>query len=71
VTTELGKIMAFDSRCIHTGEPLKMHTRASMDIRILPIKEYEKMNIEYQGSGRRKILFAPGHCYHPLNSDQI
>jgi hypothetical protein len=71
VTTELGNILAFDSRCIHTGEPLKIHTRASMDIRILPTAQYEKMDIQYQGSGRRKILFAPGHCYHEKNSDHI
>jgi hypothetical protein len=68
-TTPLGKVLAFDSRSIHSGEPLKVHTRASMDIRILPVSRYAKMNIEYQGSGRRKILFAPGHCYHPSDSD--
>ena len=49
-------MLAFDSRCIHSGEPMKSHTRISMDIRILPLSQYEKMNIEYQGSGRRKIL---------------
>lgn len=71
VTTELGRMLAFDSRCIHSGEPMKAHTRISMDIRILPLTQYEKMTIEYQGSGRRKILFAPGHCYHPQHSDQL
>lgn len=71
VTTELGKVLAFDSRCVHTGEPLRAHSRASMDIRILPLSQYEKMEIEYQGAGRRKILFAPGHCYHEKNSDQF
>jgi hypothetical protein len=71
VTTELGKVLAFDSRCVHTGEPLRTHTRASMDIRVLPLSQYEKMDIQYQGAGRRKILFAPGHCYHEKTSDQI
>lgn len=71
VSTELGKLLAFDSRNIHSGEPLKTHTRISMDIRILPLSQYEKMDIEYQGSGRRKILFTPGHCYHQLHSDQL
>jgi hypothetical protein len=69
VTTELGSVIAFDSRCIHTGEPLKTHTRVSIDIRILPISQYEQMNIEYQGSGRRKILFTPGNCYNKHHSD--
>lgn len=71
VDTAFGKLFAFDSRCIHTGEPMKTHTRVSMDIRILPLSQYEKMNIEYQGSGRRKILFAPGYCYHEKDSDQF
>jgi hypothetical protein len=71
VGTELGKVLAFDSRCVHSGEPLLAHTRASMDIRILPLSQYAKMEIEYQGAGRRKILFAPGHCYHEKNSDQF
>lgn len=71
VTTAFGKMFAFDSRCVHSGEPVKAHTRASIDMRILPLSQYEKMTIEYQGSGRRKILFAPGHCYHSLHSDQL
>lgn len=71
VATPFGKVFAFDSRSIHTGEPLKEHTRASMDIRITPISRYEQMSIEYQGSGRRKILFAPGHCYHKNDSDHF
>lgn len=69
VTTKMGHFFTFDSRCIHSGEPLSQHTRVSIDIRILPLSQYEKMQIEYQGSGRRKILFAPGHCYHQHDSD--
>lgn len=71
VTTPFKSIYAFDSRCIHTGEPLIAHTRVSIDIRVLPVSEYNKMTIEYQGSGRRKIIFNPGNCYHELNSDQF
>ncbi len=67
--TSFGEMLAFDPRCIHTGEPLVSHTRASMDIRILPLSQYKKMTIEYQGSGRRKILFSPGNCYNIQNSD--
>lgn len=69
VSTPFGKIAAFDSRCIHTGEPLKSHTRVSIDIRVLPLSEYDKISIEYQGSGRRKILFTPGNCYHEQDCD--
>jgi hypothetical protein len=71
VTTRFGDVLAFDSRSIHSGQPMTIHSRASMDIRILPLSQYEKMDIEYQGSGRRRILFTPGHCYHTKNSDQI
>lgn len=70
VLTPFGQILAFDSRCVHTGEPLKTHTRISIDIRILPLSQYQNMSIEYQGSGRRKIIFAPGQCYHEQNSDE-
>lgn len=69
VSTPFGKMLAFDSRCVHSGVPMKTHTRISMDIRILPLSQYQKMQIEYQGSGRRKILFSPGHCYHEKDSD--
>ncbi|MCE3237223.1 MAG: hypothetical protein K0R24_204 [Gammaproteobacteria bacterium] len=71
VTTPFGKMLAFDPRCVHTGVPLTAHSRVSIDIRILPVSQYEKMTIEYQGSGRRKILFAPNHCYNLQNSDTI
>lgn len=71
VTTPLGKMLAFDSRCIHTGEPLIEHTRVSIDMRILPLSRYENMEIQYQGSGRRKILFEPGYCYHSHHSDDL
>jgi hypothetical protein len=71
VTTSFGNLFAFDSRCIHSGEPLKTHTRVSLDIRILPLSRFKNMRVEYQGSGRRKILFTPGNCYHQLNSDDF
>lgn len=71
VETPLGKIFLFDSRCVHSGEPVKMHTRISIDVRVVPVKEFAAMDIEYQGSGRRKILFKPGHCYHELSSNEL
>lgn len=69
VATEFGNMIVFDSRCIHSGMPLFKHTRASMDIRIIPVSRYQQMHVTYQGSGRRKILFAPGFCYHEQDSD--
>lgn len=70
VDTEFGKVFVFDPRCVHSGQPLKEHTRISMDIRVLPISLYNNMEIEYSGSGRLKMLFMPGHGYHEKNSDE-
>jgi hypothetical protein len=69
--TKEGEILVFDSRLCHSGEPLRDHTRVSIDVRIIAVQDYEKMPITYQGMGRRKILFTPGECYHPLSSDQL
>lgn len=71
VTTPFGKFSAFDSRCIHTGEPLEKHTRASIDIRIMPVEDFEKLDIEYQGTGRRKMRYIPGQAYYYLSSDKL
>ncbi len=71
IATPLGKMIGFDSRCIHTGEPMEHHTRASMDIRIIAIEDFKNMPVEYQGTGRRRILYLPGECYHTLSSDKL
>jgi len=71
VTTGFGKLIAFDSRSIHTGVPMVSHTRASLDIRVVPLSQYEKMKLAYQGSGRRKIMFTPGNCYSEKDSDHL
>jgi hypothetical protein len=71
VATPLSQMHAFDSRCIHTGEPLLAHTRASIDIRIIPVTDYDAMPVIYQGTGRRRILYAPGECYYTASSDQL
>jgi len=71
VKTAFGEMLAFDYRGVHSGETMKLHTRISMDIRILPLSQYKKMNVEYQGSGRRKILFTPGNCYYKYDSDHL
>ncbi|MHB1947016.1 MAG: 2OG-Fe(II) oxygenase family protein [Gammaproteobacteria bacterium] len=71
VSTDFGKMIVFDSRCIHSGMPLFKHTRVSMDIRIIPVSRYKQMRVTYQGSGRRKVIFSPGHCYHEQDSDSF
>jgi hypothetical protein len=71
VETPFGQFIAFDSRCIHTGEPLLEHTRASIDVRIIPVADYNAMPVHYQGTGRRKINYVPGEAYYHLPSDQL
>lgn len=71
VTVDFGKMSAFDSRCLHTGEPLMHHTRVSMDIRIIAVADFEGLEVEYQGAGRRKMLYAPGQAYYQHSSEQL
>jgi hypothetical protein len=71
VETKFGQFTAFDSRCIHTGEPLQLHTRVSIDIRIMPVADFEELSIEYQGTGRRRMRYVPGHGYHSLSSEEL
>jgi hypothetical protein len=69
--TEVGKFIAFDSRCIHTGEPMIDHTRASIDIRIIPVDDFKAQKQIYQGTGRRKIRYVPGDGYNIKSSEEI
>jgi len=64
VETKFGEMLAFDSRCMHTGMPLTQKSRISIDIRIIPKNELKTLQIDYQGKGRRKVLFIPGESYH-------
>tara|TARA_Y100000590_G_C15634080_1_gene982287 strand:+ start:14 stop:883 length:870 start_codon:yes stop_codon:yes gene_type:complete len=63
VNTQYGKMLAFDARCLHSSEIMISQTRASIDVRIIPVKEFSKMKYKHQGLGKRKILFEPGGCY--------
>ena len=67
VKAQFGEMLAFDSRCFHTGESMNYQTRVSIDIRIIGIKDYNNSKYKYQGLGKRKILFEPGKCYFKSN----
>lgn len=71
VDTPFGQCFAFDSRCIHTGEPLLAHTRASIDVRIIPVEDFNNLSVLYQGTGRRQIRYEPGEAYYPKHSGQL
>jgi hypothetical protein len=67
-----GEYIAFDPRCIHaTQHNLTDHTRISIDMRVLPRGERDRIRIEYRGTGRRRMLFAPGHYYDQRLSSEI
>jgi hypothetical protein len=69
---DYGEFVAFDPRCIHaTQNNLTDHTRISMDLRVLPESERERMRFVYRGTGRRRMLFAPGHYYDERPSYKI
>lgn len=69
--TPLGKMFAFDSRCIHTAEPMVAHTRVSIDIRIMHKDDFDKSEVLYQGVGRRKIRYLPGEAYYSHLSTEL
>jgi len=65
---------SFDWRvCYRTDLMLALtdHTRISIDLRVLPENERERMRIVYRGTGRRRMLFAPGHYYDERVSSGI
>lgn len=67
-----GEYVMFDPRCIHaTQNNQTEHTRISIDLRVLPQSERERMRMDYRGTGRRRMLFAPGHYYDERLSSQI
>ena len=72
VTLNYGEYVMFDPRCIHaTQNNDTTSTRISVDLRVLPMSELERMRIEYRGTGRRRMLFAPGHYYNEVLSTQL
>jgi hypothetical protein len=71
VTTPADKFLAFDSRCIHSAYPMQSRTRISIDVRIIALDDFNALDKEYRGAGRMKMLYAPGHAYHELSSEEL
>ena len=51
IDTIFGESLIFDSRCLHTGEALKKHTRVSIDIRFISVVDYQREKYLHQGQG--------------------
>lgn len=60
VSTDFGRALAFDGRCIHSTIPIQHQTRVSIDIRVIPIRDYESLDYVFTGYGNRPMDFAPG-----------
>ncbi len=59
-----GDILLFDSRCLHTLQENKTDiTRVSIDIRVMPVREYNDLEMKYVGTGRQKMPFIMGKYY--------
>jgi hypothetical protein len=72
VELRYGEYVMFDPRCIHaTQDNHTRHTRISIDLRVLPRSEHERIRMDYRGTGRRRMLFAPGHYYDSRLSTEL
>ena len=66
---DYGQAVLFDTRRLHSSQPLKNHTRVSIDVRIIPVNLFHKFNHHYQGTGRRRVIFKPGNAYNSKSID--
>ena len=69
---EYGEFMFFDSKCLHgTSENISNITRISIDFRIIPVEEFSKFQINYRGTGRKKMEMKPGEYYGLKTIDKL
>ena len=59
-----GEFIVFDPRCLHCTQNNQTDvTRISLDIRIITEKGLQNYSREYRTTGRKKMLFQPGHYF--------
>ena len=59
-----GDFIVFDPRCLHCTQNIRTNiTRISLDIRIITESGLKKYSREYKTTGRKKMLFQPGHYF--------
>ena len=68
---DYGKAVLFDTRCLHSSQALKNHTRVSIDVRITPVNLFHKFNHHYQGTGRKTVIYKPGDGYNIKSIDNL
>ena len=66
---EYGEFIIFDPKCLHcTQHNTTNKTRISMDIRIMLENNFDKYSREYKTTGRKKMLFSPGHYFSKVSA---
>ena len=64
---DYGQFIIFDSRCLHCTQNNQTNiTRISLDIRIITESGLRKYSREYRTTGRKKMLFQPGHYFSEI-----
>lgn len=67
-----GQIVLFDSKCLHAAQiNASDKTRISLDIRLIPVSNFERLKLGYVGTGRMRSRFKPGGYYHELTTDEL
>jgi hypothetical protein len=64
IEAEPGEAILFDSRCLHVLQKNQTeHSRVSMDLRVMPLREYSALDMKYVGTGRRQMPFTTSQYY--------
>lgn len=67
-----GEFLIFDPRCLHATQYNDTEaTRISIDFRVVAVADHARMRLPYRGTGRRRMLFAPGHYYDMRSSSHL
>ena len=61
---DYGEVLLFDPQCLHcTQFNTTDRTRISLDFRVISIPELDAIELEYRGTGRRRMRFERGEYY--------
>jgi hypothetical protein len=40
-------------------------------MRVVPLVDFDRSEYLFQGTGRRRIIFGPGHCYSDVSTENL
>ena len=65
IVSDHGDLVVFDPRCIHSAtDNRETTTRVSLDFRIIPVSEYEKISVHRASAGRSGRTFTKGDIFN-------